>query len=444
MADTTFSGPMMVPLQTRARKQPTGRSPQLDEIARRIHNRLLDMPELPEINKQGPEAIQRVLASMVREVTEPISSAQREELTARLLDDVIGLGPLQPLLEDPNISDILVNTHRSVFVDIGGVTEETEISFNSEQHLRNVIDRIVSRVGRRLDESSPMVDARLPDGSRVNAIIPPLAIDGSCLSIRVFPQNALTPRDLVDRRALSQPMMQVLDAAVRAKLNIVISGGTSSGKTTLLNVLSSYISPRERVITIEDSAELQLNRRNVVRLETRPPNIEGKGTIRQRELLINALRMRPDRIILGEVRGEEALDVLQAMNTGHEGSMTTVHANSPRDMISRIETMCAMGATNLPAFAIRSQIAAAVNLVVQASRMSDGSRRITHISEVTGMSGDIVSMQDIFKFDRMGIDSQRRIKGTFRGCGIVPRFHEKFREAGISISEGIYESQEEG
>lgn len=437
--------PAMVPSQPRpARKAVGGRGGSLDPIAVRIHNLLLKEPDLPNLYKQGSEAISGRLAAMVRDVQDPLSNGERESLYRRLIDDVLGLGPLQPLLDDPAINDILVNTHRQILVDVGSGLEDSGITFNSDEHLRNVLDRIVSEIGRRIDETSPMVDARLADGSRVNAVIPPLALDGPLVSIRKFRERPFTPLELVDNKALSHPMMQVLEAAVRARLNILISGGTSSGKTTLLNALSFYIGRRERIITIEDAAELQLNQPYVARLETRPPNIEGKGQVRQRELLINSLRMRPDRILLGEVRGEEALDVLQAMNTGHEGSLTTIHSNSPRDALSRLETMCLSGNGNIPIKALRDQIASAIHLVIQAARMSDGSRRITHISEITGMAGDIVSMQDIFLYERKGIDSQHRIKGAFRATGIIPRFQEKLRDSGIALPESIYDASVEG
>lgn len=445
MSDTPrmMKTPSMVPTMPRARRPEGGRTPEMDVIARRIHNVLLNDPDLSALYKQGHNAILERLHDLVMEAPEPLSSGERESLTQRLLDDVTGLGPLQPLLEDPNISDILVNTFERISIDVNGKHQQTDITFNSDAHLRAVIDRIVSGVGRRIDESSPMVDARLQDGSRVNAVLPPLSIDGPQLSIRRFPENVMTPSDLVDRRTLSDPMMQVLEAAVRCRLNIVVAGGTGAGKTTLLNCLSLFLSPWERIITIEDSAELRLNGWGVVRLETRPPSIEGKGAVRQRELLINALRMRPDRIILGEVRGAEAIDVLQAMNTGHEGSLTTIHANSPRDALSRLETMCMETRTNLSEIGIRRQIASAVHLVVQAARFSDGSRRITHISEITGMAGDVVSMQDLFLFERRGIDSHRRIKGVFRGNKIIPHFHDKLQESGLSLPESIYESEME-
>ena len=337
------------------------------------------------------------------------------------------------LLQDPTVSDILVNTCNTVYVERRGILEETNVVFKDDTHLMHIIDKIVSAVGRRIDESSPMVDARLKDGSRVNIIIPPLAVDGPILSIRRFGSTPLEAEDLMRNRSLTPQMMETLKGAVRARMNIVVSGGTGAGKTTLLNVLSSFISERERIVTIEDSAELQLKQKHVVRLECRPPNVEGRGAVRQRELVINALRMRPDRIVLGEVRGEEALDMLQAMNTGHDGSLTTIHANNPREAISRIETMAMMGNIALPEKAIRQQIAAAVHLIVQISRMSDGTRRVTHVSEITGTSGDVISMQDIFLFEKQGITSQGKVKGRFFGTGIIPKFAEKLKASGIAL-----------
>jgi pilus assembly protein CpaF len=355
-------------------------------------------------------------------------------MSKEVMDEVFGLGPLEPLLNDPTVSDILVNTYNLVFVERRGVIEETNIVFRDNAHLMHIIDKIVSAVGRRIDESSPMVDARLLDGSRVNIVIPPLAVDGPLMSIRRFGSSPLCVEDLLRHRALTPSMMELLKCAVKARLNIVVSGGTGAGKTTLLNVLSGFISSSERIVTIEDSAELQIKQRHVARLECRPPNVEGKGAIRQRELVINALRMRPDRIILGEIRGEEALDMLQAMNTGHDGSITTVHANNPRDAIARLETMSMMGSVALPEKAIRAQIASAIHLIVQVSRMSDGSRRITHISEVTGTSGEVVSMQDLFIFEKLGLGPGGKVKGRFFATGIVPKFAEKLKAAGIPFA----------
>jgi pilus assembly protein CpaF len=352
---------------------------------------------------------------------------------------VFGLGPLEPLLRDKTISDILVNTHKTVFVERHGQLERSVAAFRDDGHLMRVIDRIVSGVGRRVDDSSPMVDARLADGSRVNAIIPPLAVDGPLLSIRRFPAERLKAHDLVNIRSMTRPMLEFLEHSVRARLNMLISGGTGAGKTTLLNVLSAFISERERIVTIEDAAELQLHQEHVARLETRPPNVEGKGAIKQRQLLVNALRMRPDRIVVGETRGEEALDMLQAMNTGHDGSLTTVHANTPRDALSRIETMIAMGATNLPERAMRQQISSAIQLVVQQSRLSDGTRKVTSISEITGMEGDVITMQEIFLFEKLGVSQEGKVIGRFRATGVRPKACERLKASGIHLPPDMFE-----
>jgi len=352
---------------------------------------------------------------------------------------VFGLGPLEPLLRDATVSDILVNTYRHVFVERKGRLERVTATFQDDRHLLRVIDRIVSRVGRRVDDSSPMVDARLEDGSRVNAIIPPLAVDGPLLSIRRFPAERLKAEDLVTLQALTAPMLEFLSHCVRSRMNCLISGGTGAGKTTLLNVLSSFISDHERVVTIEDAAELQLRQEHVARLETRPPNVEGKGAIRQRELVINALRMRPDRIVVGEVRGAEALDMLQAMNTGHDGSLTTIHANAPRDALSRIETMIAMGAVNLPERAMRQQITSAIQIVVQQTRLSDGTRKVTSVSEITGMEGDTITMQEIFVFEKLGISHEGKVIGRFRATGVRPKVCERLKAAGIVLPGNMFE-----
>jgi pilus assembly protein CpaF len=405
-----------------------------------VHHELLRRIDLVKLSamqadvKEGREQILGIIAKLIAEQSVPLSAADRDELAKEVLNEVFGLGPLEPLLHDATVSDILVNGHNSVYVERRGRLEKTNVVFKDTAHLMHIIDKIVSAVGRRIDESSPMVDARLLDGSRVNVIIPPLAIDGPTISIRRFGSTPLEAADLIRHRALTTPMLEVLRGAVRARLNIVVAGGTGAGKTTLLNVLSGFISPDERVVTIEDSAELQIKQQHVVRLECRPPNVEGKGAIRQRELVINALRMRPDRIILGEIRGEEALDMLQAMNTGHDGSITTIHANTPRDGISRIETMCMMGHVALPEKAIRAQISSAVHLLIQASRLSDGSRKITHISEITGTSGDVVSMQDLFLFEQHGTTSDGKVKGRFFATGIVPKFAEKLKAAGTPLA----------
>src|SRR6266852_1097973 len=366
------------------------------------------------------------------------SAAARE-----ILDEIFGLGPLEPLLKDPTVSDILVNRYNKVYVERAGKLEPTGLSFKDDAHLMQIIDRIVSRIGRRVDESSPMVDARLADGSRVNAIIPPLAIDGPCLSIRRFGRDPVTARNMLENKTLTEPMLELLSAMVKGRLNFLISGGTGAGKTTLLNVLSGYIPNSDRIVTIEDAAELQMKQEHVVRLETRPPNIEGKGAVRQRQLVINSLRMRPDRIVVGEVRGEEAFDMLQAMNTGHEGSLTTVHANTPRDALARIENMVSMANLNIPERAVRHQIANAVHAVVQVARLSDGSRKILTISEVTGMEGDMIALQDIFVFDRTGVDESGKVRGVFHSTGLPPHFAERLATAGCRLSPALFESRME-
>jgi pilus assembly protein CpaF len=413
------------------------------ELRANVHRKLLSRLNLEALantdRSRAESEIRALLGQLLGEETTPISLSERESLFSEVLDDVFGLGPLEPLLRDPGINDILVNTHSNVFVERAGVLERVAASFQDDQHLLRVIDRIVSRIGRRIDESSPMVDARLADGSRVNAIIPPLAVDGPLLSIRRFPAERLKADKLVALRSLTQPMLDFLAHCVRARLNCLVSGGTGAGKTTLLNVLSGFISDRERIVTIEDAAELQLHQEHVARLETRPANIEGKGAIRQRHLVINSLRMRPDRIVVGEVRGEEALDMLQAMNTGHDGSLTTVHANSPRDALTRIETMVAMGATNLPERAIRHQIASALQIVVQQTRLNDGSRRVTSISEITGMEGDVITMQEIFLFEKLGVSQEGKVIGRFRATGVRPKVGERLRAAGIHLPADMFE-----
>ncbi len=409
------------------------------ELKALVHHELIKRVDLEKLgvlqdNRGGQSQLLSVIQQLIGEQGIPLSGVERDRLAQEVLDEVFGLGPLEPLLQDGTVNDILVNTYKMVYVERRGMLEKTNVVFKDNAHLMHIIDKIVSAVGRRVDESSPMVDARLADGSRVNVIIPPLAVDGPLLSIRKFGSTPLTADDLLRKQALTPQMLEVLKGAVQARLNIIVCGGTGAGKTTLLNVLSGYISEHERIVTIEDSAELQVKQEHVVRLECRPPNMEGKGAVRQRELVINALRMRPDRIILGEVRGEEALDMLQAMNTGHDGSVTTIHANTPRDGIARMETMCMMGNIALPEKAIRAQIASAVHLLVQASRMSDGSRRITHISEITGTSNDVVSMQDIFLFEKQGLGANGKVRGRFFSTGIVPQFAEKLKAAGIPLA----------
>jgi pilus assembly protein CpaF len=412
------------------------------EIKSAVHLELIKRMDLEKIalmheSRDSQQQLFGVIHQMIIAQNIPLSSTERDRLAQEVLDEVFGLGPLEPLLQDPTVNDILVNTYNAVYVERRGMLEKTTVVFQDNRHLMHVIDKIVSAVGRRVDESSPMVDARLKDGSRVNVVIPPLAVDGPILSIRKFGSSPLVAEDLLRNKALTPPMLDILRGAVQARLNIIVSGGTGAGKTTLLNVLSGFISERERIITIEDSAELQMKQQHVVRLECRPPNVEGKGAVRQRELVMNALRMRPDRIVLGEVRGEECLDMLQAMNTGHDGSVTTIHANTPRDAVARMETMAMMGSVHLPEKAIRAQIASAVHLIVQIARMSDGSRRVTHITELTGAFSDVISMQDIFVFEREGIGLNGKVKGRFRATGIVPKFGDKLTAAGIPLPTGL-------
>jgi pilus assembly protein CpaF len=408
------------------------------QIKSAVHKELikrLDLDKLGDFSetRAGQMQLFGIIQQLLGEQGVPLSGAERDKLAQEVVDEVFGLGPLEPLLKDETISDILVNTYKHVYIERRGMLEKTSITFNDERHLMHTIDKIVSAVGRRVDESSPMVDARLLDGSRVNVIIPPLAVDGAILSIRRFGSKPLQPEDLIRNQMLTEPMMEVLRGAVKARLNIIVSGGTGAGKTTLLNCLSSFISEKERIVTIEDSAELQLRQEHVVRLETRPPNVEGRGAIKQRELVINALRMRPDRIVLGEVRGEETLDMLQAMNTGHDGSITTIHSNTPRDALARLETMAMMGEVRLPEKAIRAQIAAAVHVIVQVSRQADGTRRVTHITELTGAFEEVISMNDIFLFEKKGIGANGKVRGRFHSTGIMPRFSEKLLAAGIAL-----------
>ena len=409
-----------------------------------IHRKLiqkLNLERLTEANREDVRCeVSQLLESLVLGESAPMNLQERERVVQEVLDEVFGLGPLEPLLADPSVSDILVNTYKRVYVERKGLLELTPVQFRDDVHLMGIIDRIVSAIGRRVDESSPMVDARLADGSRVNAIIPPLSVDGPCLSIRRFGRDRLTADDLLNNNSLTPPMLELLRGCVKARLNVLISGGTGAGKTTFLNVLSSHISNRERIVTIEDAAELLLNQEHVVRLETRPPNIEGKGAIHQRQLVINALRMRPDRIIVGEVRGEEALDMLQAMNTGHDGSLTTIHANTPRDALSRLETMVAMANLNLPEAAIRRQIASAIDVVVQVSRMSDGTRKVVSVAEITGMEGNIVTMQDIFVYRKRGIRENGEVLGEFIATGVRPKFSERLVVTGIHLPASMFES----
>ncbi len=408
-----------------------------------LHATLLSRIDLAKLSSVDDGKARRAVASMIQEIVGaqgvPLNAGEKDRVESDLLDEVFGLGPLEPLLRDATISDILVNNKDVVYVERRGILEKTGARFRDDRHLMQVIERIVSRVGRRVDESSPMVDARLPDGSRVNAIIPPLALDGPCMSIRRFGSGPVTAETLVALKSISTEMMQILAAAVKARISILISGGTGAGKTTFLNILSGFIPETERIITIEDAAELQLRHQDVVRLETRPPNIEGLGAVRQRQLLINSLRMRPDRIIIGEVRGEEAFDMLQAMNTGHEGSMTTIHANTCRDALARLESMVAMASVNLPERSVRQQIASAISVVVQVSRMSDGTRKAVAISEITGLEENVISMHDIFHFVRKGIGPDGRVVGTFRPTGIRPKFLDRLRVAGILLPAKLFE-----
>ncbi|MGO9402562.1 MAG: CpaF family protein [Terriglobales bacterium] len=412
-----------------------------------LHRKILDRLDLEKLGRAtGDSAREEVLVlirSSVNSEAVPLSFAEREQLSREILDEIFGLGPLESLLKDPTISDILVNRYDRVYVERAGKLEITGLSFKDNQHLMQIIDRIVSRIGRRVDESSPMVDARLQDGSRVNAIIPPLALDGACLSIRRFGRDPITARNMIENKTLTEPMLEMLSAMVKGRLNLIISGGTGAGKTTVLNVLSGYIPNSERIVTIEDAAELQLKQEHVVRLETRPPNIEGKGSVRMRQLVINSLRMRPDRIVVGEVRGEEAFDMLQAMNTGHEGSLTTVHANSPRDALARVENMVSMANLNIPERAIRQQIANAVHAVVQVARLSDGSRKVITISEVTGMEGEMIALHDVFVFDRSGIDESGKVRGVFHSTGHPPHFAERLATAGCRLSPKLFQSRME-
>jgi pilus assembly protein CpaF len=428
------------PLKPAARET----SSQYQELKFSIHRKLLERINLEAVYATPGDRVRQEIrpsvGKLVNEEKTPLSLAEKDRLIEEVLDEIFGLGPLEPLLRDRTVSDILVTTPRLIYVERNGKLERTNIEFKDDAHLMRIIERVVSRVGRRIDESSPMVDARLPDGSRVNAVIPPLAVDGPLLSIRRFGGDPLQPADLLRNLSLTEGMMELVKACVRARLNIIISGGTGAGKTTFLNLLSGFIPATERIVTIEDAAELQLRQTHVARLETRPANIEGKGAVLQRHLLINALRMRPDRIVVGEVRGEEALDMLQAMNTGHDGSLTTIHANAPRDAISRLEVMIGMANSNLGTKSIRQQVASAIDLFVQISRLNDGSRKVTYITECLGMEGDIVTTQDIFLFERTGLTADGRVAGRFRPTGVRPRFCERIKAAGIELSPNIFQN----
>lgn len=407
-----------------------------------LHQRLLGLINLSALDRMSREQIEAevgdIIAEELAKQNHALNQVERKQLVADILDELLGLGPIEPLLKDPTITDVLVNGHNSVFVERFGVLEETPVRFKDEKHLLRIIQKIVSAVGRRVDESAPMVDARLADGSRVNAIVPPLAIDGSTLSIRKFARVPISLERLVEIGSVPQSVATVLAAVVGSRRNVLISGGTGSGKTTMLNAMSAFVDPRERVVTIEDSAELQMQQKHVVRLETRPPNIEGKGEISQRDLVKNALRMRPDRIIVGEVRAGEAFDMLQAMNTGHEGSMTTVHANTPRDALSRVEQMIAMSGVDVPPRAARAQIASAINVVIQVARLIDGRRRLVSLAELTGMEGDVITMQEIFRFRQTGMNAEGVVQGKFEATGIRPRFLDAAASHGITLSADLF------
>jgi pilus assembly protein CpaF len=413
------------------------------EWQQRIHQNLMNIIDLSQIvrmdEKQARTQIREIVERLMDEHSVPLNAMARQFVAKCIEDDILGLGPIEPLLADPTVADILINGSSQIYVERFGKLEQTPLRFQSDSHLMKVIDRIVSSVGRRIDESSPMVDARLKDGSRVNAIIPPLALDGPSMSIRRFTVDRLRTEDLIELGAFTAAMAELLKGIVKARLNIIISGGTGSGKTTLLNVLSGYIPADERIITIEDSAELQLQQPHVVRLETRPLNIEGKGEVRQRDLVRNSLRMRPDRVVIGEVRGDEAFDMLQAMNTGHDGSLTTVHANTPRDALARLESMVAMTGIDLPAKMVRAQIASAIDVVLQLSRLEDGKRKLISIQEIQGMEGEIITMSEIFSFQRRGLDEHGNVVGAFRASGTIPKFHERLQKRGIDLPFDIFD-----
>ncbi|MGN7979983.1 CpaF family protein [Burkholderia sp. 22313] len=413
------------------------------KLRREIHLAVLERVELERLSRLPQDQVRQEIGALISRILDeqrtPANDIERRQLAVDVYDEMFGFGPLESLLRDPGISDILVNTYRQVYVERHGQLELTDVTFYDDAHLMKVIEKIVSRVGRRIDESTPMVDARLPDGSRVNAIIPPSAIDGPLMSIRRFAVNPLKMDDLVNYQSLTPPMAELLDSLAQAKVNVLVSGGTGSGKTTLLNILSGFIPRSERIVTIEDAAELQLQQPHVLRLETRPPNIEGKGEITQRTLVRNALRMRPDRIILGEVRGAEALDMLNAMNTGHEGSLATIHANTPRDALTRLENMISVGGLTLPTKTMRQQIASAISVVVQATRLTDGKRKIVSIQELTGMEGDIINMQEIFTFKRTGMDRDGTVRGHFCATGVRPKFAERLQAFGINLPDSLYD-----
>jgi pilus assembly protein CpaF len=422
---------------------PVNNSRAYQQMKARVHELLLGRLDLEAMERLSPEQLRTELNVMVERLLSEenvvVNAAERRSLVRDIQNEMLGLGPLESLLADPTVSDILINGSQQVYIERRGQLSLTDVTFADDNHLMKIIDKIVSRVGRRVDESSPMVDARLPDGSRVNVIIPPLALDGPVMSIRRFAVVPLGMDNLIEYQTLTPAVAQVLQGLVAAELNLIISGGTGSGKTTLLNILSASIDPRERVVTIEDAAELQLRQPHVVRLETRPANIEGRGEVTQRSLVRNALRMRPDRIILGEVRGAEAVDMLQAMNTGHEGSMTTIHANTSRDALGRLENMLSMGMTNMPSKIARTQIASAINVIVQVSRLTDGRRKITSVAEITGMEGDVITMQEIFAFRQTGVETDGTVKGFFQATGVRPRFVERLKSRGIALPESLFD-----
>jgi pilus assembly protein CpaF len=415
------------------------------ELKDRLHQRVIEMLDLTAINSMSQEAVTVQLTKLIEQLLQqesvPLNQRERTQLTQDILHEVLGLGPLEPLLADQTINDILVNGYKQVFVERYGRLELTSVRFKDDAHLKKIIERIVSRIGRRIDESVPMVDARLADGSRVNAIIPPLAIDGPSLSIRKFSKDPLQLSHLVEKQSLTPQIGELLKAIVQARLNVLISGGTGSGKTTLLNVLSGFIPNNERIVTIEDAAELQLRQDHVVRLETRPANIEGKGEIAQRDLVKNALRMRPDRILLGDVRGEESQDMLQAMNTGHDGSLTTVHANSCRDALTRIETLVSMAGFNLAAKAMRHYVSSALDVIIQIARLSDGTRKLISLQEVVGMEGDLITLQELFTFQQTGLDEKRKVKGRFKATGVRPKFAERMAARGVALPSDLFDPQ---
>ncbi|WP_426397332.1 CpaF family protein [Ralstonia sp. R-29] len=417
--------------------------PAYRDFKKTVHEVVLDRVDLERLARFPTEQVRHEISTLVNNIIDEekllLNDTERRQMTTDVYDEMFGFGPLEPLLQDPTVSDILVNTAKQVYVERRGKLELTDVTFYDDAHLMKVIEKIVSRVGRRIDETSPMVDARLPDGSRVNAIIPPSAIDGPLLSIRRFATNPLQVSDLIDLKTLTPPMAKLMQALSQAKVNVLVSGGTGSGKTTLLNILSGFIPADERMVTIEDAAELQLRQPHVLRLETRPPNIEGKGEITQRALVRNALRMRPDRILLGEVRGGEALDMLNAMNTGHEGSLTTVHANTPRDALTRMENMVNMAGLNLPPKTIRQQIASAITVIIQVARLTDGRRKVISIQEITGMEGDVINMQEIFTFQRTGIAQDGSVKGHFRATGVYPKFAERLRVFGVGLPDETFD-----